>query len=165
VFRRCLRPFPCTSSACLTCTCAPTAAHVATAASADGGSTLCAQQLGRVHPAGGEPSTRINALLDVCTQPIAYAIEPGFRHLFRIGRLSWEKIQAACRVRREYIPLYVECLTAGKVGGNERIRQLDTDLSIGERRALSRFARSYECLCIRFQFSVNRRGPSGLVMS
>lgn len=33
-----------------------------------------------------------------------------------------------CKIRRKYVPLYVECLEAGKVGGNEKIEEMDNSL-------------------------------------
>eukprot|EP00951_Prasinocladus_malaysianus_P018442 scaffold147349_cov17-Prasinocladus_malaysianus.AAC.1 len=49
----------------------------------------------------------------------------------RSFRLTWTMIRTACRDKRKYILLYMECLKQGKVGGNDRIKEMDNNLSIG----------------------------------
>jgi hypothetical protein len=42
--------------------------------------------------------------------------------------IVWRSVKAVSALRKEYVPAYVRCLQAGKVGGDEAIAAMDAQL-------------------------------------
>ncbi len=42
--------------------------------------------------------------------------------------ILWRHIKAVSTMRRQYLPAYIRCLQAGRVGGDEAILRMDEDL-------------------------------------